>query len=157
MKFLIDEGLSAELTKAALDRGHAGSSHVRWIGKAGVKDWNLLPLILEGDWTFVTRNAYDFRGPAEAPGAKGEYRKAELHAGLVCLDAPVGFDLVQQLELFEIALDDLDVTACRRPGPGRRPRRSDPARRAAPPQRLSQVGAGSRGGSPRPAARGRRR
>ena len=44
MKVLIDECLSAELTKAALDRGHSGSSHVRWIGKAGVKDWNLFPL-----------------------------------------------------------------------------------------------------------------
>jgi hypothetical protein len=108
MKLLVDECLSAELTKAALDRGHSGSSHVRWIGKAGAKDWNLFPLILQGDWTFVTRNAYDFRGPAATPGTKGEYRKAELHAGLICLDAPMGFDLDQQLELFEIALDDLD-------------------------------------------------
>ncbi|HEX3365768.1 DUF5615 family PIN-like protein [Phenylobacterium sp.] len=81
MKLLVDECLSAELTKAAIDRGYVESSHVRWIGKAGVKDWNLFPVILQGDWTFVTRNAYDFRGLAEAPGTKGEYHKADLHAG----------------------------------------------------------------------------
>ena len=66
MKLLVDECLSEELAKAAIGRGHGESSHVRWIGKGGLKDWDLLPIILGGDWTFVTRNAYDFRGPAEA-------------------------------------------------------------------------------------------
>lgn len=109
MKALIDECLSAELAGLAETRGHAGSSHVRWIGKAGVKDWNLMPTILNGDWTFVTRNAYDFRGGADAPGDKGEYAKVELHAGLICLNGPAdGFTLDTQLELFEIALDELD-------------------------------------------------
>jgi hypothetical protein len=75
----------------------------------GLKDWELLEVILDGDWTLVTRNAYDFRGPATAPGTRGEYAKAELHAGLVCLNAPQeGFDLDQQLELFSAALDELD-------------------------------------------------
>lgn len=109
MKALVDECLSAELAQLALARGHLGSSHVRWIGKGGMKDWNLLPIILEGDWTFVTRNAYDFRGAADVPGRKGEYAKASLHAGLICLNGPVdGFDLGIQLERFEIALDELD-------------------------------------------------
>jgi len=80
MKLLIDECLSEELSKRARDRGHPESSHVRWIGKTGAKDWLLLPVILDGDWTFVTRNSVDFRGPASAPGSKGEYRKACLHA-----------------------------------------------------------------------------
>jgi hypothetical protein len=31
-----------------------------------------------------------------------------LHAGLLCLNGPVGMDLDLQLELFEIALDELD-------------------------------------------------
>jgi hypothetical protein len=93
----------------AVARGHVGSTHVRWIGKGGVKDWNLTPVILDGDWTFVTRNAYDFRGAPEAPGAKGEYAKVELHAGLICFNGPAdGFTLDIQLELFEIALDELD-------------------------------------------------
>ncbi|HJU17282.1 MAG TPA: DUF5615 family PIN-like protein [Stellaceae bacterium] len=108
MKFLIDECLSEELARLARDRGHPESSHVRWIGKAGAKDWELLPVILNGDWTFVTRNAVDFRGPADAPGTKGEYRKAVLHAGLICLNGPVGMDLDMQRELFDAALDALE-------------------------------------------------
>lgn len=109
MKFLIDECLSEELTKQAIDRGHPESSHVRWLGKKGLQDWNLLPVILAGDWTFVTKNSYDFRGPVDAPGTKGEYAKTDLHAGLLCLNGPVGMDLDLQLELFEIALDTLEA------------------------------------------------
>ena len=109
MKALVDECLSTELVALAADRGHPGSSHVRWIGLGGAKDWTLMPVILDGDWTFVTRNAYDFRGPPAAPGSKGEYAKAGLHAGLICLNGPTeGFDLDAQLELFEVALDELD-------------------------------------------------
>ena len=108
MKLLIDECLSEELAQLARDRGHPESSHVRWIGKAGAKDWELLPIILLGDWTFVTKNSIDFRGPANAPGSKGEYRKATLHAGLVCLNGPVDMNLDIQLELFQTALDLLD-------------------------------------------------
>jgi hypothetical protein len=68
-----------------------------------------LPVILDGDWTFVTRNAYDFRGPPDSPGSKGEYAKTTLHAGLVCLNGPTyGFDLDTQLELFAVALDEID-------------------------------------------------
>lgn len=107
MKFLIDECLSEELAKLARDRGHGEASHVRWIGKGGAKDWELLPVILEGDWVFVTKNAYDFRGPSDAPGAKGEYAKAELHAGLICLNGPPGMDLDLQLDLFDAAMDEL--------------------------------------------------
>jgi hypothetical protein len=107
MKLLIDECLSEELAKRACAVGHSESSHVRWIGKTGAKDWELLPVILAGDWTFVTKNSADFRGPADAPGSKGEYRKAPIHAGLICLNGPVGMDLDMQLELFEVALEAL--------------------------------------------------
>jgi len=62
MKFLIDECLSDELAKMAIAAGHLDASHVRWLGKGGTKDWTLKKLILEGDWTFVTRNSVDFRG-----------------------------------------------------------------------------------------------
>ena len=80
---------------------------MRWSGKSGAKDWELLPVILAGDWTFVTRNSVDFRGPAGAPGSKGEYRKAPIHAGLICLNGPVGMDLDLQLALFEAAIGSL--------------------------------------------------
>jgi hypothetical protein len=76
MKLLIDECLSEELAKLARDSGHSETSHVRWIGKTGAKDWELLPIILADDWTFVNKNSVDFRGPAATPGSKGEYRKA---------------------------------------------------------------------------------
>ena len=85
MKFLIDECLSPELAKLALRRGYVGSSHVVWLKKGGWKDWNLKPVILEGDWTFVTRNSCDFRGPETAPGSKGQYAGVRFHAGLICL------------------------------------------------------------------------
>jgi hypothetical protein len=108
MKFLVDACLSEELSHRARARGHHDASHLRWLGKADWQDHNLLPVILVGDWVFVTRNAYDFRGPSAAPGSRGEYAKTELHAGLICLNGPVGMDLDLQLELFSVAMDDLD-------------------------------------------------
>jgi hypothetical protein len=107
MKLLVDECLSPRLAKLAHELGFPESSHVSWIGKAGVKDWALLPTIVAGNWTFVTRNADDFRGPPGAPGTKGEYRKLSLHAGLICLNGPVGMDLAMQVALFEAALEQL--------------------------------------------------
>jgi predicted nuclease of predicted toxin-antitoxin system len=71
MKLLIDECLSPELVHMARERGHGESSHVVWIGRQGIKDWDLLQIVLEGNWTLVTRNAYDFRGPEAAPGTRG--------------------------------------------------------------------------------------
>jgi hypothetical protein len=108
MKLLVDECLSEELTKLAQRRGHADASHVAWIGKRGWKDWELKVVVLDGDWTFVTRNSIDFRGPRHAPGSRGQYADVVLHAGLICLNGPVGMDLDVQLELFEAALDELD-------------------------------------------------
>lgn len=107
MKLLIDECLSEELAKRAREHGHPDAAHVRWIGKGGAKDWELIPVIVEGDWTFVTKNSVDFRGPADSSGTGGEYAALDLHAGLVCLNGPVGMDLDLQLELFELALDEL--------------------------------------------------
>lgn len=106
MKFLIDECLTPELALSARARGYGESSHVGWLGRAGTKDWQLLPFIVEGDWTFVTRNSYDFRGPADRPGSKGQYARTDIHAGLVCLNGPEGgMGFARQCELFEIALD----------------------------------------------------
>lgn len=106
MKFLIDECLSETLATIAIEAGHPESSHVVWIGKSGWQDWNLMRLILDEDWTFVTRNGYDFRGPMEAPGARGLYAQAEAHAGLVCLNHDVMLRATQQA-LFRAVLADI--------------------------------------------------
>lgn len=108
MKLFIDECLSNELTKMAIERGHVESTSVAWRKLAGTKDWNLLPILLAGDFTLVTRNSVDFRGRADDPASRGLYKDVELHAGLICLNGPVGMDLELQLELFAIALDQLD-------------------------------------------------
>lgn len=110
-KLLIDECLSSELALMARQRGHHEASHVVWIGKSGWKDWDLKRVLLDEDWVLVTKNSEDFRGPREAPGTKGQYADVALHAGLVCLNGPVGMDLVLQRELFSEALDELDVDA----------------------------------------------
>jgi hypothetical protein len=107
MKLLIDECLSPELAKLAQDRGHGDSSHVAWLKKSGWKDWSLKRLILDGDWTFVTKNSIDLRGPSSRRGSKGQYSDVALHAGLICLNGPEGMDLDLQLELFELALDEI--------------------------------------------------
>ncbi len=107
MKLLIDECLSPSLVEVAVRKGHPESSHVVWLGKAGWKDWELKPFILEEDWTFVTRNSVDFRGPAHRPGTKGQYADVSLHAGLICVNGPVGMDAELQSELLEIALEEI--------------------------------------------------
>jgi hypothetical protein len=78
-----------------------------WLNKGGWKDWSLKQFILDGDWTFVTTNSIDFRGPSSGRGSKGQYSDAALHAGLICLNAPEGMDLDLQLELFELALHEI--------------------------------------------------
>jgi len=108
MKLLVDECLSEELAKLAQRRGHSEASHIVWIGKRGWKDWQLINLIVDGDWIFVTRNSIDFRGPRNAPGSKGQYAAVEVHAGLICLNGPAGMDLDLQLEMFEEALAELE-------------------------------------------------
>jgi hypothetical protein len=108
MKLLIDECLSPELAQLARIRGHGESSHVVWLDKSGWQDWSLKPFILDGDWTFVTSNAVDFRGPADRPGSRGQYADVPIHAGLICLGGPAtGMTLDDQLVLFEIALDEI--------------------------------------------------
>lgn len=107
MKFLVDECLSPELVQRAHAIGYGESSHVVWLGRAGWKDWELKPFILGGDWTFVTKNSVDFRGPGAAPGSKGQYADVAIHAGLICLNGPPGMNLDLQMELFDQALDEI--------------------------------------------------
>ena len=109
MKFLIDECLSPKLTALAREKGYGESSHIVWLGRASAMDWDLIHLIIDGDWTFVTRNAVDFRGEASYPGKKGQYARVNLHTGLICLNGPDGMTREVQLELFEQALIELDA------------------------------------------------
>lgn len=109
MKFLIDECLSPRLAMMAKAAGHGETTHIVWFGKSGWKDWELKPVILEGDWTFVTKNSVDFRGPASKPGSKGQYADVAIHAGLICLNGPDTMDLAMQTELFEVALEELSA------------------------------------------------
>ncbi|HLQ89472.1 MAG TPA: DUF5615 family PIN-like protein [Xanthobacteraceae bacterium] len=111
MKFLIDECLSPELAKLAHARGYGESSHVVWRKLGGRKDWELKPFIVDGDWTFVTKNSVDFRGPTSNPGSKGQYADVAIHAGLICLNGPEGMNIDMQLELFEQALHELSTDA----------------------------------------------
>lgn len=108
-KFLIDECLAVDLAGHAHSRGYR-ASHLRDLGLLGRKDSQLAPIIFENDWCFITRNARDFRGPADAPGAAGEYAGVPLHAGLICLHGPpTGFDITAQIEAFDAALDTVEA------------------------------------------------
>lgn len=111
MKHLIDECLSPQLVDLAVARGYLESAHVTRRGLTSYKDWQLRPEILAGDWTFVTKNSVDFRGPKDKPGTRGQYAAVELHAGLICLNGPVGMDIDVQKELYDAALDELDRDA----------------------------------------------
>lgn len=106
-KFLVDECLSLDLVAVARNRRFPESSHVVWMGKSGWKDWELKRFSLDGDWTFVTRNSVDFRGPASNPGSSGQYADVQLHAGLICIGGPEGMTAEVQCGLFEIALDEI--------------------------------------------------
>jgi predicted nuclease of predicted toxin-antitoxin system len=99
VKFLIDECLHTSLVEVAVGRGHE-ATHVNYRGLGGVQDWNLMAPIREGEFTFVTNNAKDFRRL---------YAREDIHAGLVILvpNVPPG----EQRELFDAALDDLEALA----------------------------------------------
>lgn len=93
MRFLIDECLHISLVGIAERRGYE-AQHVNWLGLSGESDWNLMPRILEEDFTFVTNNAKDFRRL---------YARQQLHAGLIII---VPFSTPdRQRELFDAVLD----------------------------------------------------
>jgi predicted nuclease of predicted toxin-antitoxin system len=96
VKFLIDECLHTTLVAVAQDRGHE-CSHVNWLGLSGETDWGLMPRIVDGNFTFVTNNARDFRKL---------YAREELHAGLIII-VPQVLPALQR-ELFEAVLADMN-------------------------------------------------
>lgn len=107
MKFLIDECLTLDLVQLARGRGFGESSHVVWLGLQGCKDWELMRVVLDGDWTLVTHNAFDFRGPRAKPGSRGQYSGIDLHAGLICLGGDDSLSKSMQVSLFGQALEEV--------------------------------------------------
>ena len=75
MRFLIDECLHTSLVDVAQRHGHEGH-HVNWLGLSGATDRALMQRIIEGDFTFVTNDAGDFRRL---------YARHQLHPGLVII------------------------------------------------------------------------
>lgn len=96
MRFLIDECLHTSLVDVAQQQGYEGH-HINWLGLSGATDQGLMPRIVEGDFTFVTNNAVDFRRL---------YARQELHAGLVIIVPQVA--PARQRALFSTLLDTLE-------------------------------------------------
>jgi hypothetical protein len=105
-KLLVDECLSPELVDLAVRAGHVESTCVRNRNWLGIKDHVLMQHVIEHDFTLVTRNSRDFRGPQGGP-LGGLHQSAEIHAGLVCLNSEGHMDIDLQCTLFEIALQQL--------------------------------------------------
>ena len=74
-RFLIDEYLSPDLAALANARNHH-ATHVVFRGLQGTLDQDLMPLIREGNFIFVSNNGRDFL-PL--------YAKEEIHPGLVSI------------------------------------------------------------------------
>lgn len=103
--FFIDECLTPELAQMAQEEGYRATC-TRNQGLLGMKDWELIRVVVEDDYTFVTHNARDFRGDGKAnPG--GLYAQQAIHAGLVCLKSHFAMDILRQRRLFAYALAEL--------------------------------------------------
>jgi len=59
MKLLIDECLHTSLVELAHAAGHV-ADHVNYLALGGYKDWQLVAVIREREYTFVTNNRVDF-------------------------------------------------------------------------------------------------
>lgn len=92
-RILVDECLTADLVALAQARG-LDATHVRFIGKAGVQDYNLLDTIIDGGYLFVTQNARDFLKL---------FAKVDIHDGLLLILPKAR--AADQVRLFEAGLD----------------------------------------------------
>ena len=72
------------------------ADHVNYLSLGGLKDWQLLPVIREREYTFVTNNGADFLAP---------FGKEPLHPGFIIIVPNV--TPVLQRELFKAALDHI--------------------------------------------------
>jgi predicted nuclease of predicted toxin-antitoxin system len=97
MRFLIDECLSPALVSTVIEAGFECTC-VRDRGLLGAKDPWLMKFLIKEEFTLVTENADDFRAL---------FGQVALHAGLVCLGAPI-MTLETQRELLKIALQAIN-------------------------------------------------
>ncbi len=95
VKLLIDERLHTSLVTIAHSAGHR-ADHVTHRGLGGLKDWQLMRVIREEDYTFVTNNRTDFLVL---------HGKEPLHAGVIVIVPNVIPS--QQRELFCAALNHI--------------------------------------------------
>jgi predicted nuclease of predicted toxin-antitoxin system len=93
VKWLIDECLHASLVALAHSRGKAADL-VNYLGLGSWKDRELMDVVIERDYTFMTNNRFDFLTL---------YKKEVVHAGLVVIVPNV--TPVRQRELFNAVLD----------------------------------------------------
>lgn len=97
MKLLIDECLHTSLVELAHGAGHV-ADHVNYMSLGGSKDWQLMAVIREQDYTFVTNNRTDFLAL---------HGKEPLHAGVIIIVPNVTPAL--QRELFRAVLNHIDA------------------------------------------------
>lgn len=90
---LVDECLSPDLVATALLRGYY-STHVVYRGLQGTSDIDLIPVILNGNFIFVTNNGKDFLKI---------YSSLDIHPGLIII-VP-NCKASQQIYLFNKILD----------------------------------------------------
>jgi predicted nuclease of predicted toxin-antitoxin system len=95
VKVLIDECLHTSLVTVAHAAGHS-ADHVSHRGLGGLKDWQLMRVIRDQEYTFVTNNRSDFLDL---------HGKEPLHAGVVVIVPNVV--PLQQRELFSAALQHI--------------------------------------------------
>jgi predicted nuclease of predicted toxin-antitoxin system len=95
VKLLIDECLHLSLVDLAHAAGHI-AYHVNHLGLGSSKDWNLISLVIEQDYTLVTNNRSDFLAL---------YEKQVLHCGLLIIVPNV--TPARQRELFRTALEHI--------------------------------------------------
>jgi predicted nuclease of predicted toxin-antitoxin system len=93
VKLLIDECLYTSLVELAHAAGHL-ADHVNYLGLGSSKDWQLMAIIRQRDYTFVTNNRSDFLVL---------HGKEPLHAGVIIVVPSV--TPIRQRELFRAALE----------------------------------------------------
>jgi predicted nuclease of predicted toxin-antitoxin system len=92
VKLLIDECLHTSLVTVAHSAGHS-ADHVSHRGLGGLKDWQIMRVIREQEYTFITNNRTDFLDL---------HGKEPLHAGVIVIVPNVV--PLQQQELFAVAM-----------------------------------------------------
>jgi predicted nuclease of predicted toxin-antitoxin system len=97
VRLLIDECLHTSLVELAHAAGHV-ADHVNYLGLGGSKDWQLMDIIRQKDYTFVTNNRSDFLVL---------HQQEPLHAGVIIIVPSV--TPARQRELFSAALDHVGI------------------------------------------------